>query len=177
MSLAHLEGKRTGRRPGSKSTPPWIRDARWAYRNLGRPGAEPPSPFAAALVALAREHPDRFLDCMLKADFVTKRVDYEIDDEPPGDSAGSAITLPDRLASVWLTATELICYLTGHNPRWTVKLPEKFELVALKLDPARLGVFLIFRSPSFALVGVDQKIPEMKVEASNEFRQPAVQPR
>jgi hypothetical protein len=49
MGLQHLEGKRTGRPRGSKTSPLVDRDVRWAYRNLGTPDAVPPSPLAGGL--------------------------------------------------------------------------------------------------------------------------------
>jgi hypothetical protein len=60
-SVAHLEGKRTGRPKGSKTTPPWVRDALWAYRNLDKPDLKPPSLLAGLLLAMGREHPDRLV--------------------------------------------------------------------------------------------------------------------
>ena len=67
-SVAHLEGKRTGRPKGIKSAPPHVRDVRWAYKNLDRPDAKPPSPFAARMRELGREQPERFLTCLLLVD-------------------------------------------------------------------------------------------------------------
>src|SRR5436309_9031086 len=64
MGLEHLNGKRTGRPRGVKSAPRWQRDVRWVYRNLGNAGARPPSELARRLLALALEHPDRFVACL-----------------------------------------------------------------------------------------------------------------
>jgi hypothetical protein len=66
VGLEHLEKKRTGRPKGSKTSPAWVRALRWAERNLGKPDAEAqaPSELARYLLALGREHPDRFLACL-----------------------------------------------------------------------------------------------------------------
>jgi hypothetical protein len=64
MSVEHLEGKRTGRPRGSKSSPLWLRAARWALRNLDSPDAVPPSALARRLVALGRKRPDRLVLCL-----------------------------------------------------------------------------------------------------------------
>src|SRR5438067_12975474 len=68
MGLEHLNGKRTGRPKGVKSAPRWQRDVRWVYRNLGNADAKPPSELAGRLLALAQEHPDRFVACLAKLD-------------------------------------------------------------------------------------------------------------
>jgi hypothetical protein len=64
MGVQHLEGKRTGRPKGSKSSPVWVRAARWALANLDYPDAVPPSPLAGRLLALGRESPDRLVLCL-----------------------------------------------------------------------------------------------------------------
>src|SRR4051794_18617252 len=66
MGIEHLKNKRTGRPRGSKSAPPWRRDLLWAYRHLGEEDVVPPSPRAAIWLTLAREHPERFLDCLVR---------------------------------------------------------------------------------------------------------------
>jgi hypothetical protein len=71
MSVAHLQGKRTGRRRGSRSRPPWLLAVRWAQRQIERPGGRPPSKLALLLYQQGLEHPDRLLLCIARAD------DYE----------------------------------------------------------------------------------------------------
>src|SRR5262245_12147447 len=66
MGIEHLQGRRTGRRRGSKSGPFWLRAARWAAQNLGKPDAAPPSPLAARLLTLGLKHPDRLTACLTK---------------------------------------------------------------------------------------------------------------
>jgi len=63
MGVEHLQGKRTGRPRGSKSRP-WVRALGWAYRNMDKPDAEPPTPLAARLLALARADMAAFLRCL-----------------------------------------------------------------------------------------------------------------
>jgi hypothetical protein len=67
-SVAHLQGKRTGRRKGSRSRPHWLRAIRWAESQIERPGGKPPSKLASLLFALGQEHPDRLAMCIAKAD-------------------------------------------------------------------------------------------------------------
>ncbi len=66
MSLAHLQGKRSGRPRGSRSAPAWLRAARWASENLDDANAVPPTPLAGRLLAMGREHPDRLAVCLAK---------------------------------------------------------------------------------------------------------------
>ena len=61
MALQDLEGKRTGRPRGAKTTSPVRKDILWAYRNLDKPDAKPPSPGARMWADLARNEPSRFL--------------------------------------------------------------------------------------------------------------------
>jgi hypothetical protein len=74
MSTEHLQGKRTGRPRGAKSRLPVRRDAWWAYRNLAKPDAVPPSALAARLLALGREHPDRLALCLAKLDALAREA-------------------------------------------------------------------------------------------------------
>src|SRR5262249_52231764 len=73
MGLKHLQDNRTGRPRGSKNSPAWVRDVRWAYKHLGRPDAVPPTALAGLLVALGREHPDQFVSCLATADGAAER--------------------------------------------------------------------------------------------------------
>jgi large subunit ribosomal protein L7/L12 len=70
MGTEHLKDKRTGRPPGARSRLPWIRGVRWAFRNIDKLDAKPPSAFAGLLLALGREHPERFAVCLALMDVV-----------------------------------------------------------------------------------------------------------
>ena len=62
---------------GARNRPRWQRDVRWVYRNLGNADAKPPSELAKRLLALAREHPDRFVACLAKLETPTPEPDQE----------------------------------------------------------------------------------------------------
>src|SRR5262245_30702713 len=64
MALKDLEGRRTGRPRGAKTTPRWVRDARWVNDNLDNVNAKAPTPLAARLLALGRKRPDKFASCL-----------------------------------------------------------------------------------------------------------------
>jgi hypothetical protein len=75
MGVDHLQGKRTGRPRGAKTTPPYIRAARWAYENLDVADAVPPSPLAARLIAFWRKRPDRLVVYMATLDEMKRKAD------------------------------------------------------------------------------------------------------
>src|SRR5262245_15482119 len=60
MALEHLQGKRTGRPRGRRTTSPAIRGLRWAAQNVGKEGVIPPSPAAAHFLDLALNQPEKF---------------------------------------------------------------------------------------------------------------------
>jgi hypothetical protein len=68
MSISHVNGHRTGRPKGSKSTPAWVRALNWAERNLGNPGAVPPTVLAAKMLQLAQDRPELFVRCLALRD-------------------------------------------------------------------------------------------------------------
>jgi ribosomal protein L7/L12 len=88
MGTQHLDGKRTGRPPGARSRLPWIRDLRWAYRNLDKPDPQPPTAFAGLLLAMGREHPERLVPCLAIMDMV--RLEEHQRNPGIGDASGDA---------------------------------------------------------------------------------------
>src|SRR5438552_16411764 len=89
MGVEHLQGKRTGRPRGSKSTPAWARDVRWVQKHLGQPAATPPTPLAGLLLNLGREHPEKFVACLTLADPLLPQAappERDADVTPPQDT-------------------------------------------------------------------------------------------
>jgi hypothetical protein len=173
MGVEHLQGKRTGRRPGSKSAAPWVRDVRWAYRNLGKPDAEPPSALAGLLVALGRQHPDRLLACLATLDDTGQRGDQagghgEPTDKEPREglraprvgSEGS----PGRVKTLRLAEAQLVAYLTGRKYPRIKNLPPGLEIVACEREVGGKVVVLTIRSEVFPLVEEGETVPELEVE-------------
>jgi hypothetical protein len=68
MGVEHLQGMRTGRPKGSKTSPAWVRALGWAERNLDNTDAVPPSALSGRLLAFGREQPDKFLACLARRD-------------------------------------------------------------------------------------------------------------
>jgi hypothetical protein len=75
MGVDHLQGRRTGRPRGAKTTPPYIRAARWAYENLDVADAVPQSALAARLLAFWRKRPDRLVVYMATLDEMKRKAD------------------------------------------------------------------------------------------------------
>src|SRR5262245_21007884 len=86
MGLQHLEGKRTGRPTGSKTTSSVRRDMMWAYQHLDDADAKPPSAGARMWADLARSQPSSFLSCL---------VSLEAGTQPKAKSEGN-LTEPNR---------------------------------------------------------------------------------
>lgn len=168
MGVDHLQDKRTGRPPGSKSTLAWLRDVRWAYRNVGKPDAEPPSAFAGLLVALMREHPDRFLTCLALAEAqVLNRERKRMAKGMP-----SSVVLDDgqprRLMRLTLWETSLFTVLRGGTGRWVYGIPADAHVVACEADTSQRALRLVIRSVTFPEVAEGEPIPELEREWVNE---------
>src|SRR6266478_6210995 len=96
LAIKDLEGKRTGRRPGSKSRP-WVRDLKWACKNLDRPDAKPPSALAGRLVVLGREQPDRLVALLAALEAQMPKAEHPergTSSAPPHTASGPAGGLP-----------------------------------------------------------------------------------
>ena len=173
MGLEHLEGKRTGRPRGSKSTPPWVKAVRWASKNLDNPHAVPPSALAGRLLALGREHPDRLVACLANLyamehqDEVPARASPPLP-TPPDNSNGAAQALPApqgprKLRTVFVSVADLSKQLWHYH----TSIPSDARLVGCALDEARPGIVYTISSETFAPIPVGQPIPEMKPRFSN----------
>lgn len=176
MGLKDLEGKRTGRPRGSKSTPAWVRDLRWTSRNLGNPDAEPPSELARCLLALGREHSDRFLACLAILDGLGPKADQrdrEASDrterqsnpaegladrrEQNGNRAPRTSGQPLRLRRVSLAEQDVVFLLA----RYRANLPHDCKVVGCAVDPVRGGVVFTLTSETFPPVTEGEPVPEL----------------
>jgi hypothetical protein len=175
MGVEHLVGKRSGRPKGSKSRPPWVRDLLWAYRNLGKPDAVPPSPLAAGLAALGRERPEQLVACLALADGLGRQGQAadpgERTDGKPGDGAvppppEAPTEPPHGLQRVSVPGEDLIAYLRGAPLSWVRSVPHVFEVVGLSLENCGLErrAVLTIRSPRLPPAADGEPIPELKVE-------------
>jgi hypothetical protein len=159
MAIKDLEGKRIGRRRGSRSRPPWERDLRWAYKNLGKPDAEPPSDLARSLRELGREHPDKFYS-LLQAPAAN---------EPNGirsgnNGAASDSKLPQRVRRISIDARHLMSRLTKDGSAVVSNLPRDAYIVACEEESARDELVLTIYSDSFPPVEAGAVIPEIALE-------------
>jgi hypothetical protein len=68
MGVEHLQGRRSGRPAGAKSGSAVKRDMMRAYRYLRRPDGKPLPPGVAWWLEVARTQPEKFMDCLLKAE-------------------------------------------------------------------------------------------------------------
>lgn len=75
MALKDLQLKRSGRPKGSKTSPLWVRAARWACENLDNPDAVAPSPLACQLLAFGRKNPHKLAICLAQLDALCHKAD------------------------------------------------------------------------------------------------------
>jgi hypothetical protein len=150
MGIEHLNGKRTGRRPGTKSRPSWEREIHWAYKNLDREDAKPPSALAGRLLTLGREHPDRFAALLLRLGELGRPENGAPRAAPGGRPAG-------KLQAVFVPEKSLLPFVKGHRGL----LPEDFRVVQGVASPSRRGFYFLVTSASFALLAEGEPIPEV----------------
>lgn len=164
MGLQDLLNRRTGRPPGSKSSPAWVRALRWAERNLGRPDAEPPSALAQLLVTLGREHPDRFVACLAVVDAPGYKLDHADErgsDERQKDGNGLGGKPPQRVRNLFIDGRLLVSRLTGNGTAWISNLPRDAWVVGCKADASRDGIVLTIYSATFPPITDGETVPEL----------------
>jgi hypothetical protein len=159
MGLEHLVGKRSGRPKGLKSAPAWVRALKWAERHLDRLEAVPPSPLAARLVALGREHPDRFVACLALADQTDAGgVSRQ---KPPRNPA--VADRPGRFARFTLVSSHLVGHLTGARLLpWLRGLPHGAKVVNCACDREVDALVFTVESGSLPPVAAGAPIPDLK---------------
>jgi hypothetical protein len=169
MGLKDLEGKRSGRPPGARSTSRVKRDILWAYRNLDKPDAKSPSAGARMWAEHARRDPGHFLACVLRAD-TAGQSDAEAALLPKrdvsGGPSGNGTTgkIPQKVKNFFIGGCHLLGRLTRDGSAWISNLPGDAEVVGCKPDPSRDGVILTIFSESFRPIPEGEVIPELTVE-------------
>jgi hypothetical protein len=158
-SVAHLEGKRSGRPPGSKSTPRWIKDATWVERHLGDPDAKPSTALAAALLKLAREQPDKFVAVLALREAPPQT-------EAPAPPAGGADRGPEHrldlinggVKTLVVGHRELRRMLAGDKPRARLIAPAALDILGGWVSDR--GLHLTIRADALPRLQRGQPIPE-----------------
>lgn len=157
MGVVHLQGKRTGRPHGSKNAPDWVRALRWVKRNLERPDARPPNGLAGYYLALAREQPRTFTEC-LAALSAWQRKRRQTHIAAPG--APAADELPPQGGKALLIVPTR--GLLGRLRRWGVRIPEDAALAACTVDRDRGEIVFTLISEAFAPVAEREAIPRLE---------------
>lgn len=169
MGIEHLEGKRTGRPRGSKSSP-WLRDARWAYRNLDNQDAKPPSALSGRLLQLGRKHPDRFAACLARLEAQAIRLEKEshwAQDSSKIGTNGDILepqSLPRRVKKITIPERKLFSYLREKEEMWLYSPPADIHVVSCETDPSQRAITLILESVTFPEVAEGEEVPELEEE-------------
>lgn len=166
MALKDLEGKRTGRPPGAKAVSPVRRDILWAYRNLGKPDAKPPSPGAKMWAELAREQPGRFLACVARIEAAQEKPRRVKKDKPRQEANGTA---PrgfgdgrSRRVKMTTLSEEGVFALPRRDEAASdrdLKLPFDAHIVDCETDVSQRRIHIFICSESFREVLEGQSIP------------------
>ena len=167
VSTAHLQGRRSGRRKGSRSTPAWERALRWAGRHMGKPDAVPPSDLAGRLAALGRDHPDRLVSLLLQLDAERRRGAADAPaPEPAAPIPSPPPALPQpaegtarRLKRLSLPGVYLVPIPERPRRALACPCPPAYEIVGLAVDQARGRVVVTIRSEALQFVAEEQAIP------------------
>jgi hypothetical protein len=159
MSVAHLAGKRTGRPKGVKSTPPWKRDALWAYRHFDDADAVPPSEFARRLRDEGRERPASLLAALVQLDGQSGRENAAGPEVLAGDAPARGVM---RFS---VPVAGLVNWAMGHpEPLWLSRLPEGCDFKSFVLNRARRRIVVTLRHTSFPAVPPDHPVPVVECE-------------
>lgn len=159
MSVAHLNGKRTGRTKGSKSRPYWRRAVEWVQRHLGDLDAVPPSPLAKLLLQQAQTRPDLFT--LMLATIEQRQAPSPAPNKEPVHLGMNSYERPLPIKRL-VVSNELVTL--------TLK-PDKDKLLPLFpkgwgfLDVCSAGTetIVILRSDSFPTVQPGEPIPTWRV--------------
>ncbi len=165
MGLEHVR-HRTGRPRGSKSTPRWVKDLRWAYANVGNPDPRPPTAFAGRLLALAKEQPDKLFSCLVALELRAPKGEGA---GPGGGSVNGANGVPGdgrprRVMELFVGLDDLVHFFRGGKPVRVAPLPRSCEIVGGEVDVGRDGVSILIRSEEFELVPPGQPPPTMQFQ-------------
>jgi hypothetical protein len=155
MPLEHLQGKRTGRPRGSKSSSPLKRDLRWACRNLGK-DVEPPTAGAKFWSEMARNEPEKFVKAVAELDAAngpSRNKPDESQNRKPETYAGQ------RLKRTFLAERDLLRLLRSFPG---VDIPIDSKVVGYALARDRDGVMLTISAPTFRKLAEGEPIPEMQ---------------
>lgn len=156
MPFDHLQGKRSGRPRGSKSSSPVKRDLAWASRNLGKDDVVPPTPGALFWLNLARHDPARFVDAVVAMDAATKRSGEQNRRSEPQPSNPVA-RAGQRRKTIFLTEKE-VC--AAFNTFSGTKLPAGARLVGCEMVEGGFN-FTVF-SKTFERLAEGQPFPELR---------------
>jgi len=175
MALEDLEGKRTGRPPGARTTSPVRRDILWAYRNLDKPDVKPPSPGAKMWLDLARQEQGRFLSCI--ALFEASRQEDPSQEEasqpmevpvpaqepPKAPARGFGDSKTRRVMSKILREDEILS-LIEHRPGATgsrSRVPYDAHVVDCEANVSQRVFHVFIASETFREVPEGQPIPDL----------------
>ncbi len=149
MGVEHLEGKRTGRPPGSRNRKKWQVETAWAHRHIGD-DAPPPSPMAGLLRDLGREHPDRLIALVA------------LDD---GQRAVKPVApQPRRLMRLSLRSAAVPLFLAGVAGRHRAELPAHFEVVKIEVDLKEERTVITVESEDLPAVADGAPVPTKRIE-------------
>lgn len=164
MGVQHLDGRRTGRPRGTRSTPQWQRDMLWVARHLGT-DTVPPSPGARLWSSFATAHPDRFIACIIQLGTQEAKTGSRSSDRPEaaqaenrsaGVTGATNIAKPRRQHKTLTLKKDRFQNMLLHQ-RASVPSDSKVVSVVEQGDKVIITLF----SETFPLVPDGQAVPEL----------------
>jgi hypothetical protein len=172
MALKDLEGKRTGRPPGARTSSPVRRDILWAYKNLNKPDAKPPCPGAKMWAELARTQPGRFLACVARIEAAGQDRHRRVKNGRRSGPHKNGAAVPSfgdeesrRLKRVTLSERFLFtCMRAGERDGWVYDLPFDAYIVDRQVNESQRATDFVIHSEDFPEVAEGKPIPELQRE-------------
>jgi hypothetical protein len=149
-----------------------VRDAWWAYRNLGNPEASPPSELARRLLVLGREEPDKFLAAPTALEARPSRGEGVNEGAGELRRNGTPARLDEalddgqgrRLKRLMVPAENIGLCVRGQSTLRVRGLPHDARLVDVRPSASGEAFAFIFRSWSFAPLPEGAPVPEFRPE-------------
>jgi hypothetical protein len=166
VAIKDVDGKRTGRPRGAKSSSKVLRDIRAAYRSLDKPESKLTTAGARLWAAMAREHPAQFLACLAKLE---ARAPNEVKrDREAKDPllSGDGAKPPRRVRTMVVDAQHLVSRMTSDGAAKLSNFPRDAYVAGCQEDPTRDGIVLVIHSNTFPPVFDGEVIPEITAEYS-----------
>ncbi len=170
----HLDGKRSGRPPGTGRRSTVLADMRWAFKTYMDPDARPPTHTAKAFKLLAQQNLLAFaevlgrLEAGLNAESPAQTPKSQppkhqkpADDSKSGQSGEEALSGPVKIVRIY--ERDLLDSIRGNRPRWMANLPSDASVIEFGVSASGQQIELTLRSNAFGMVAPGEPVPGIEM--------------